>query len=68
MLTATGNINKNYEVLGLVHAVVTRSQTKNGCGQDGGLPIQEAYEAVTASLAEAALRSGADGVKPGPQP
>jgi hypothetical protein len=62
MLTATGNINRSYEVIGVVHAVVTRPQTKNGCGQAAGLPIQEAYEAVTTALREAASRSGGDGL------
>lgn len=61
-LAATGNINTPYEVLGVVHAVVTRTPKTTGCGGVGGLPIQEAYEAVTDALHAAALRSGGDGV------
>ena len=58
MLTASGNINDPYEVIGVVHAVVTRPQKSAGCGQEASLPIQEAYEAVTDELAKAAERSG----------
>jgi uncharacterized protein YbjQ (UPF0145 family) len=62
MITATGNINVPYEVLGVVHAVVNRTPKSAGCGQTGGLPVQEAYEAVTAALREAASKSGGNGV------
>ncbi len=62
MLIATGNINDGYEVLGVVHAVVTLPQKTSGCGAPGGLPVQEAYEAVTKSLHQAGLASGGNGV------
>lgn len=62
MLIATGNINSDYEVLGVVHAVVTRAQKTSGCGVPGGLPVQEAYEDVTRALHQAALNSGGNGV------
>jgi uncharacterized protein YbjQ (UPF0145 family) len=61
-LIATGNINAPYEVLGVVHAVVTRTSKSTGCGGIGGLPIQEAYEAVTNALHAAAIQSGGNGV------
>lgn len=62
MLAATGNINGDYEVLGVVHAVVTRPQKAAGCSAPGGLPVQETYEAVTQALHQAALASGGNGV------
>jgi hypothetical protein len=62
MIVATGNINSPYRVIGVVHVVVTRTQKKTGCGSPAGLPIQEAYEAVTSGLAEAARKSGGDGI------
>ena len=62
MIVAAGNINSPYDVLGVVHAVVKRTAKKGGCGASQGLPIQEAYEAVTASLKEAASASSGDGV------
>lgn len=62
MLTATGNINQPYKVIGVVHATVARSPKSTGCGGTGGLPVQEAYEAVTNGLKEAATASGGDGV------
>jgi uncharacterized protein YbjQ (UPF0145 family) len=33
-----------------------------GCGGPTGLPVQEAYEAVTAALRDAALKSGGSAV------
>jgi len=62
LLTATGNINQQYEVIGVVHATVVRPAKKSGCNGVGGLPIQEAYEAVTKNLQEAARASGGNGV------
>lgn len=62
MLTATGNINQPYDVLGVVHATVFRKTKKTGCGGSGGLPVQEAYEDATKALADAALASGGDAV------
>jgi hypothetical protein len=61
-LAATGNINTRYEVLGVVHATVSRTPKSAGCGRTGGLPIQEAYEAVTEALHDAAISSGGNGV------
>lgn len=62
MLTATGDINQPYEVIGVVHATATRKSKKNGCGGSGGLPVQETYRAATAALVEAAGASGGNGV------
>lgn len=62
MIVAAGNINAPYEALGIVHAVVRRTAKKGGCGESHGLPIQEAYEAVTTALRDAASASGGDGV------
>jgi hypothetical protein len=63
MLIAAGNINQEYNVIGMVHAVVSKPQTKAGCnGKGGGLPVQAAYQEVTQSLHAAALASGGDGV------
>jgi len=62
MLTATGNINQDYEVIGVVHATVSRTPTAAGCGAEGGLPVQEAYQAVTSGLETAATASGGDAV------
>jgi len=44
-LIATANINSSYELLGVVHAVVTRTPKSTGCGGLGGLPVQETYQA-----------------------
>ena len=60
MLTAAGNINEPYTALGIVHAVVTRPAKSAGCSGPGGLPIQEAYEAVLSALVVSAERSGGD--------
>lgn len=62
MLVATGNINQPYEVLGVVHAVATRTPKQGGCGGTTGIPVQEAYEAVTDALSLAAKASGGDAV------
>ena len=62
MLIAAGNINQDYVVIGVVHATVSRTPKGGGCGSVGGLPIQEAYQAVTKSLADAATASGGDGL------
>ncbi|PXA83880.1 hypothetical protein DMC25_17470 [Caulobacter sp. D4A] len=62
MLIAAGDIQTPYEVLGMVHTVVTRTPKTSGCGAPGGLPVQEAYEAAAKALYEAAIASGGDGV------
>ena len=63
MLAASGNINRQYEVLGMVHAVVVSPRTSAGCnGKGGELPVQRAYQEVTKSLYESARASGGDGV------
>lgn len=62
MLVAAGNINQAYDVIGVVHAVVTRPAKSSGCSEAGGLPIQEAYQAVTLALQEAAQKSGGTGL------
>lgn len=63
MLTAAGNINRAYETLGVVHAVVARPAKNPGCGgSGGGLPVQEAFEAVLKALENSAAKSGGDGL------
>jgi hypothetical protein len=62
MLVAAGNINQPYEALGVIHAVVTRPAKSSGCSGPGGLPIQEAFDAVLQSLKETAARSGGNGL------
>lgn len=61
-LIASGNINEAYQVLGLVHAVVSRPAPKATCGGFGGLPVQDAYQQAADSLHASALASGGDGV------
>ncbi|MCW3835602.1 hypothetical protein ACFQ1E_06285 [Sphingomonas canadensis] len=60
MLTAAGNINQDYEVIGIVHATASRVPEKAGCGSPAGIAIEAAYRDVTGSLQEAAARSGGD--------
>jgi uncharacterized protein YbjQ (UPF0145 family) len=62
MLLAAGNINQPYKVLGVIHVVITREQTRNGCGTPTGLPVQEAYDAAANALGAAAKKSSANGV------
>lgn len=62
MLIAAGNINQEYEVIGVVHAVVSRLPAKAGCGKPGALPVHEAYKAATKDLSDAAEASGANGL------
>ena len=63
MLIASGNTNRDYEVLGMVHSVVVRPQVAAGCsGKGGGLPVQEAYRDVGQALFQSAISSGGDGV------
>ncbi|MFS2112099.1 hypothetical protein ACCC88_20570 [Sphingomonas sp. Sphisp140] len=60
MLTATGNINQPYEVIGVVHATAARVAEKGGCGNSRGIPVEAAYQAATVALQEAARLSNAD--------
>lgn len=62
MLIAAGNINQPYEVIGMVHTIISRTPKSAGCGGSGGLPVQEAYEAANKALADAAAASGGNGV------
>ncbi len=62
MLVAAGNINRDYDVLGVVHVAVSRTLEGAGCLKAGGLPTQAAYEAASQALAQAATASGGDGV------
>jgi uncharacterized protein YbjQ (UPF0145 family) len=62
MLAAAGNINREYDVIGMVHTVVVRPQTSAGCTGEGGLPVQDAYREATSALHAAAIASGGDGV------
>jgi uncharacterized protein YbjQ (UPF0145 family) len=61
-LIASGNINEPYLVLGMVHAVVTRPAKRRGCGELGGLPVEDAYREAARALHASALKSGGDGV------
>lgn len=62
MLIAAGNINQPYQVIGVVHAVAARTPKTGGCSAPSGLPIQDAYEEATATLARAAEKSGGNGL------
>ena len=62
MLTAAGNINRPYETIGVIHAVVARPAKDPGCSGGGGLPIQEAFDAVLNILKDSATKSGGDGL------
>ena len=61
MLTSAGNINQEYEVIGLVQATVTRAEDE-GCSGSKGLPIDQAYNEAFNNLVENAKGSGADGL------
>lgn len=57
MITASGNINGPYRVVGLVTVSVIKPQS-TGCNA-GGLPVDAAYsEAVTKLVEEARKRDG----------
>lgn len=58
ILTAAGNVNFSYQIVGLVLAVVAREET--GCG--GGLPVGQALIDATADLKRQAVAKGANGV------
>lgn len=62
ILTAAGDINTPYQVLGVVHATASRTPGSAGCTGVAGLPIQDTYQAATEALKSAAAASGADGV------
>lgn len=62
MIVATGNINEDYEVLDVVHAMVSRRPKKPGFFKAPVLPVVEAYQAATAALVEAAKKLEGDGV------
>jgi hypothetical protein len=61
MLLATGNINQDYEIVGVVHAVIVKKAESTGCSA-GGLPIEGAYKEVTQTLFARAQAAGASGV------
>lgn len=60
MLTASGNINQPYEVIGLITASVIKPE-KSGC-TGGGLPIDAAYREAVVLLEGIADKQGATGV------
>ena len=62
MLTATGNINQAYTVIGVVNASVSRTPQKGGCGEPASIPIDSAYREATGALVAAAKLSDADAV------
>lgn len=61
MLTAAGNINHPYSVIGLITASVIKPQ-KTGCTGGEGLPVDAAYQEAVAKLVDAGRRAQADGV------
>lgn len=62
MLTAAGNINEPYEVVGVVHAMASRSPQSEGFGKPKVMPVMATYQDALSRLTEAAARSGANGV------
>lgn len=60
MLTAAGNINQDYSVIGITTISVVKSQ-KTGCS-GGGLPVDAAYSEAVEKLKTAAREAGGDGV------
>lgn len=60
MLTASGNINASYEVLGVITMSIIKPE-KAGCS-GGGLPVDAAYQEAVAGLSQIAERKGANGV------
>jgi hypothetical protein len=60
MLTATGNINRDYDVIGVITTSVIKPQ-KTGCS-GGGLPVDAAYAEAVANLVAIGERRGANGV------
>jgi uncharacterized protein YbjQ (UPF0145 family) len=62
MIVATGNINQDYEVIDVVHAVVNRAPKKTGFFKPAALPVAEAYQAATTMLVDAAKKLQGDGV------
>jgi hypothetical protein len=60
MLTATGNINRDYDVLGVVTVSVIKAE-KTGCN-GSGLPVDAAYNEAVIGLQKVAASKGADGV------
>lgn len=62
MLTAAGNINEAYEVIGVVHAMANRTPQSEGFGKPKVMPVMAAYEDALSRLKDAAKRSGANGL------
>ena len=60
MLTATGNINAAYEVIGVITVSVIKPE-KTGCA-GGGLPVDAAYQEAVSGLVAVAKKQGASGV------
>lgn len=60
MITATGNINQDYEVIGVLTISVIKPQ-KTGCS-GGGLPVDAAYQEAVAGLVALADQRDANGV------
>jgi hypothetical protein len=60
MLTATGNINEVYSVIGAITVSIVKPE-KTGCG-GSGLPVDAAYGEALAELQAVAARRGGDAV------
>ncbi len=60
MLTASGNINQAYDVIGVMTISVIKPQ-KTGCAGEG-LPVDAAYQEAVTGLVALAERRGANGV------
>lgn len=58
IITAAGNVNFNYQIIGVVMSVVAREEA--GCG--GGLPVGQALAEATADLKRQAVGRGANGL------
>jgi hypothetical protein len=60
MLTATGNINQEYSVIGVITVSIVKPE-KTGCSASG-LPVDAAYTEALGELQAVAAKRGADGV------
>jgi hypothetical protein len=60
MLTAAGNINRPYRVIGVITVSIVKPE-KSGCS-GSGLPVDAAYSDAVNELQALAERKGADGV------
>ena len=62
MLTAAGNVNQPYAVLGVIHAVVTKPAKDAGCSGGGGCRSRRRSMQLLKALEASAAKSGGDGL------